>query len=216
MPIQVMGESASTQKRNQEKVRKALDDHKAPLVESYARALAGDGSLRDAMILRIRVLPSGAVDAASVRTSTNPNPGLDAEVVKDVSAWNFPPSSGGQVEVDYPIIFTNDGATKDALESQLSSKVANLSPTEAPEFASAPPGTSASPAASVAAAAPPPPPAIAPAPVAVATEAAPATEPAPAPVSRPRRHPPNRELSSREPAPPPVALTLQQRVKQVL
>jgi len=50
----------------------------------------------------------------------------------------------------------------------------------------------------------------------VATEAAPAPEPAPAPVSRPRRRPPNRELASREPAPPPVALTLQQRVKQVL
>ncbi len=224
MPVQVMGESASAPERNRDAVRKAFDDHKAALVESYSRALAGDGSLRDAMVVRVRVLPNGNVDAASVRTSINPNPGLDADVVKDVSAWTFPPSSGGQVEVDYPIIFTNDAATKDKLESDLSAKLANLSPTEAPEFASAPPGSAASPAASVAEAAPSP--AIAPAPaesaapvspVAVATEAAPApaVEPPPAPVSRPRRRNLNRELASREPVTPPP-LTLQQRVKQVL
>src|SRR5258708_3871468 len=125
MPIQVMGESASTPERNQEAVRKAFEDHKAALVESYSHALAGDGALRDAMLVRIRVLPSGAVDAASVRTSTNANPGLDAEVVKDVSGWTFLPSSGGQVEVDYPIIFSNDAETRDALESQLNTKLAS-------------------------------------------------------------------------------------------
>jgi TonB family protein len=223
MPVQVMGESASAPERNQEAVRKAFDDHKATLTETYSRALAGDGTLRDAMVVRIRVLPTGNVDAASVRTSTNANPGLDAEVVKDVSAWNFPPSSG-PVEVDYPIIFTNDAASRDALESQLSAKLASLSPTEAPEFASAPPGSASTPAASVAESAPSP--AIAPAPVvsappvapvAVASEAAPApvTEPPPAAVSRPRRRNLNRELASREPVTPPP-LTLQQRVKQVL
>lgn len=221
MPVQVIGESASAPERNRDAVRKGFDDHKAALVESYSRALAGDGSLRDAMVVRVRVLPSGSVDAASVRTSTNPNPGLDADVVKDVSAWTFPPSSGGQVEVDYPIIFSNDAATKDTLESELSTKLANMSPTEAPEFASASPGSAASPAAPVAASAPSP--AMAPAPVesaapvaplAVATEASPAPEPAPVAVSRPRKRNLNRELASREPAPPP--LTLQQRVKQVL
>jgi TonB family protein len=138
MPIQVIGESASAPERNQDAARKYFEDHKSPLVESYSRALAGDGSLSDAMVLRVRILPNGNVDAASVRTSTNPNPGLDAEVVKTVSTWNYPPSSGGQVEVDYPIVFTNDPATKDTLESSLSSKLASLSPTEAPEFASAP------------------------------------------------------------------------------
>ncbi len=138
MPIQVIGESASAPERNQDAARKYFEDHKSPLVESYSRALAGDGSLRDAMVLRVRILPNGNVDAASVRTSTNPNPGLDAEMVKTVSTWNYPPSSGGQVEVDYPIIFTNDPATKDTLESGLSSKLASLSPTEAPEFARAP------------------------------------------------------------------------------
>jgi hypothetical protein len=199
MTVQVTGDSASAPERNQEVLRKYFDDHKAPLVESYSRALSGDASVRDAMVVRARILPNGSVDAASVRTSTNPNPSLDAEVAKDISAWSLPAFSGGPVEVDYPIILTNDPSTKDALESQLSAKLAGLSPTEAPEFASAP-GT-ASPSASQAASAPSPE-----APVAVAPEAAPSAEAAPSPRKRKPHY--------RPPATP--TLTLQQRVKQEL
>ena len=120
MGVQVTGESAAAPERNQETARKFFEDHKDALLDSYPHALAGDSTMRDAMMVRVRVLPNGNVDAASVRTSTNPNPAFDAEVVKDVSAWNFPPFSGSDVEVDYPIIFTNDPSTRDALESQLS------------------------------------------------------------------------------------------------
>jgi TonB family protein len=195
MGVQVTGESAAAPERNQETARKFFEDHKDALLESYSRAIAGDSTLRDAMVVRVRVLPSGSVDAASVRTSTNPNPAFDAEVVKDVSAWNFTPYSGGQVEIDYPIIFTNDPTTRDTLESQLSSKLAALSPTEAPEFASAPPSPAASEAAS------------APSPVSVETPPI-VAEPAPTPAPRKRHH-----VAS---APKPPPLTLQQRVKMVL
>ncbi len=195
--VQVTAESAAAPERNQETARKYFDDHKDGLLESYSHALAGDSTLRDAMAVRITVLPNGNVDAASVRTSTNPNPAFDAEVVKDVSAWNFTPFSGGQVEIDYPIIFTNDPATRDALESQLSSKLAALNPTEPPEYASTPP--SPSPAASEAASAPSP----------ASVETPPmVAEPAPTPAPRKRHH-----VAS---APKPPPLTLQQRVKLVL
>lgn len=217
MAVQVTGESASAPERNQDAARKFFDEHKAALVESYSRALAGDASIRDAMVLRVRILPTGSVDAASIRTSTNPNPGLDAEVVKGVSAWNYPPYSGGEVEVDYPIIFTNDPATKDSLDSQLNSKVANLSPTEAPEFASAPGPAAPSAGPSEVVSVPSPAPAEAGAapvaPAVAAPEALPSTEAPPAVVSRPHKRSSRRELASREPAPP---LTLQERVKQVL
>src|SRR5208282_6707896 len=199
MGVQVTGESAAAPERNQEAARKFFEDHKDGLLESYSHALAGDSTLRDGMVVRVRVLPSGNVDAASVRTSTNANPAFDAEVVKEVSGWNFAPFSGGQVEIDYPIIFTNDPASRDTIESQLSSKLAGLSPTEAPEFASAPPP--ASPAASEAASAP--------SPASVETPVA-AVAPAPAAAPAPRKH----HVASRAPKPPP--LTLQQRVKQVL
>ncbi len=219
MTVQVTGESASAPERNQDAARKVFDDHKAALVESYSRALAGDATIRDAMVLRARILPNGSVDAASVRTSTNPNPGLDAEVVKDVSAWNFPAFSGGEVEVDYPIIFTNDPATKDSLDSQLNSKLTNLSPTEAPEFASAPAPAAPSAGPSEAASAPSPAteaaaaPAAPPPAVAAVPEGVPSSEAPPASAPRPRKHTVRRELASRE---PPPTLTLQQSVKQVL
>jgi TonB family protein len=197
MGVQVTGESAAAPERNQETARKFFEDHKDGLLDSYSHALAGDSTLRDGMVVRVRVLPNGSVDEASVRTSTNANPAFDAEVVKDVSTWNFAPFSGGPVEIDYPIIFTNDSTTKDALESQLSSKVAGLSPTEAPEYASAPP----SPAASEAASAPSP----------ASVESPPmVAEPAPTPAPAPRK----RHHVASAPKPPP--LTLQQRVKQVL
>jgi TonB family protein len=201
MGVQVTGESASAPERNQEAARKFFEAHKDALQDSYAHALAGDSTLRNAMVVRVRVLPTGNVGAASVRTSTNPNPAFDAEVVKDVSSWNYPAFSGSEVEIDYPIIFTNDPASKDALESQLSSKLAGLSPTELPEYTSAP--AAPSPAASEAVSAPtpatvePPPPAE-------------AVAPAPAPAPRPRK--PHHVASA--PKPPPM--TLQQQVIAVL
>ena len=198
MPVQVTGESASAPERNQDAARKVFDDHKDALLDSYTRALAGDSTMRNAMVVRVRVLPSGSVDAASVRTSINPNPAFDAEVVKDVSSWNSPPFSGSEVEIDYPILFTNDPSTKDALESQLNTKLTGLSPTEPPEFASAPPAPEASAAASEAVSAPTP----------AAVETPPAEAVAPAPPV-PRRHHTYRP-------PPTPTLTLQQRVIQVL
>jgi TonB family protein len=208
MGVQVTGESAAAPERNQETARKFFEDHKDALLNSYEHALGGDSTLRNAMVVRVRVLPNGKVDAASVRTSINPNPAFDAEVVKDVSAWSFAPFSGSEVEIDYPIVFTNDPSTRDALESQLSTKLAGLSPTEAPEFSSAPPA--ASPAASEAASAPSPA-VVAPPPAeAVAPVPAPAEAVAPAPPPAPRKH---HHVAS---APKPPPLTLQQRVLQVL
>ena len=201
MPVQVTGESASAPERNQDAARKFFDDHKNPLLDSYEHALAGDNTLRNAMVVRVRVLPSGNVDAASVRTSTNPNPAFDAEVVKDVSSWNYPPFSGGDVEIDYPIVFTNDPSTKDALESQLNTKLTGLSPTEPPEFASSPPAPSSAASEAVSA----------PTPASVEPPPAEAVAPAPPPPApAPRKH---HHVAS---APKPPPMTLQQRVLQAL
>ena len=145
------------------------------MLDSYTRALAGDSSMRDAMIVRVRVLPNGGVSKAEVRTSTNPNPAFDAEVVKDVSAWNYAPFSGSEVEIDYPIIFTNDPASRDGLETQLNTNLAGLTAGEPPEYTSSLP----SPAASVGANAP--------SPAAVETPIA-AVAPPPAPAPPPRKH----------------------------
>jgi TonB family protein len=198
MQVQVTGESASAPERNQDTAKKFFEDHKDGLLDSYNHALAGDNTLRNAMMVRVRVLPNGTVDTASVRTSTNPNPAFDAEVIKDVSAWNYAPFNGTQVEIDYPIIFTNDPSTRDGLESQLNTKVSAMSPTELPEYA-----TSSTPVPSPAA----PEAAVSPPPESVETPVAPPVAVAPPP--RKRHH-----VASAPP--PPPKLTLQQQVLQVL
>lgn len=195
MQVQVTGESASAPERNQDTVRKFFDDHKVGLLNSYEHALAGDNNMGDAMMVRVRVLPNGSVDKVSVRTSTNPNPAFDAEVAKEISGWSYAPFGGSEVEIDYPIIFTNDPSSSDTLGSQLSASMNGLSATSVAEYES----SSAQPTPAAAEASPPPPEAaetpVAPPPVAVA------------PAPRPRRtHKP----------PPTPTLTLQQRVLQAL
>ena len=196
MPVQVTGESASAPERNQDAARKFFDDHKDGLLDSYTRALAGDSTMHDAMVVRVRVLPNGNVDAASVRTSTNPNPAFDAEIVKDVSAWNYPPFTGSEVEIDYPIVFTNDPTTKDALESQLNTKLRPEPDRGAGIYQRAAVAATASEAVS------PPTPA--------QSRPSPAVEPPPA--GRAAATPP----SCREASASDADLTLQQRVLQVL
>ncbi|HUO05160.1 MAG TPA: BON domain-containing protein [Candidatus Binataceae bacterium] len=150
--VQTTGDSASQPERNQDAAHKAFEANKNTLLNTYIYALSADSTLADAMVVRIRVLPDGTVSEAAVRTSTNPNPSLDAEVVKDFSAWNFPRIANGTADMDFPVIFSTTPVTADALESQLLTKLSGLGPTEPPEYASAAP----SPAAPTAVETPPP------------------------------------------------------------
>ncbi|HYB91511.1 MAG TPA: BON domain-containing protein [Candidatus Binataceae bacterium] len=197
--IQVAGESASSPERDQEAMRKVFDANKAGLLDIYKRALGSDASMHDAMDLRLKVMPDGTVGGAAVRTSSVPNPSLDADVVKEVSGWSFTPFSGGQVEVDYPVILARDDADRASLESDLKAKLASLSPTETPEYASAPVATPAS-------AAPSPPAAPA---VGAATPAAAPSEAlgaaAPSPAARAAHKRPRREYAA-VPKPTPSLL----------
>ena len=155
MSVQVAGESSSAPERSSDAIRKVFDDGKGTLMDAYKRALAADSTTSDGMIVRVRIMPDGSVAGASVRTSTSPNPGLDAEVIKDISGWSYPPFGGSQVEADYPIVFAHDAAEQASIESALSSRLAALGPNEAPEY-----GTSIAPSAAATpplAAAPPPP-----------------------------------------------------------
>ncbi len=138
LAVQVTGESASAPERSVVAATGTFDGNKSALLDAYNQALAGDASTKDGMLLRLRVLPDGSVAGASVVTSTAPNPGLDADVVKDVSGWKFAAFSGTQVEVDYPVVFSRNPAEQAAVEGDLKAKVAALSPTESPEYAASP------------------------------------------------------------------------------
>src|SRR5208282_354016 len=122
-----------------------------------------------------------------------PNPGLDAEVVKDVSGWSFMPFGGGQVQADFPVIFAHDTTEQASIESALSTRFSSLAPDEAPEYGASFAATTA------------PTPVITPVPAESPPLAAVMT---PAPLRTPRPH--------RRPATPKPTPSLRDRVSMAL
>jgi TonB family protein len=194
MQIQVRGpDLAASLQRDPASARTVFETNKSGLLNTYKQALASDASVHDGMVVRLSVNPNGTVASGGVITSTATNPSLDAEVVSAMTAWKFPPvSSGGPVNVDYPVIFAANSADMASLESDLNTKLASVGPNEAPEYTSAPIPI-ATPAA--VAALPPPAPAMVP----------PSVPPPPPPVASHRTHP--RHRAEARPKPPKPSLT---------
>ncbi len=206
LPVQVSGAASTSPDRNTDVARKEFEDNKGSLFDVYNKMLSSDANLADGMLARIHVAPDGTVDKAEVRTSTAPNPSLDAEVAKELLGWKFPPTSAGDAETDYPIVFAHDSAEQARIEGELQSKIASLAPSESAEYTSAPVaapaaslgGAAASPAAGASLVAIPPSPEAMPSP------------PAPPVVRRPPRP---HVASAPKPAPSPSLLeVVQQRL----
>lgn len=138
IPVRTMGASAAAPERSIDAARKVFDSNTSGLLDVYRTALSGDASLSDGMMVRLTVAPNGDVTAGSVRTSTTPNPDLDAAVVKSMMGWKFAQFNGGPVKADYPIVFANSAAQATAIGSSLATKVAALTPAETAEYTSAP------------------------------------------------------------------------------
>jgi TonB family protein len=191
--IQVKGpDLAASLERDPASARTVFENNKSGLLDTYKQALSSDASVHDGMVVRLSVNPDGTVASGGVITSTATNPSLDAEVVSTMTAWKFPPVSGGPVNVDYPVIFASNSADMASLESDLNTKLVSVGPNEAPEYTSAPiPATT--PAA--VAALPPPSPAMVP---------PPAPSP-PAPVAS--RHTHQHRRTEARPKPPKPSLT---------
>lgn len=190
MPIQVQGDPAGTLQRDNDSLRKVFGDHQPGLADVYGHALEADATLHDGMVVRLHIDPDGSVSSSSVRVSTLPNPSLDAEAVKAMSAWKFGAAKGRGVDVDYPLVFANRATDIAGIESDLKAKLASLAPNEPAEYALAP--SAASTAAPSGGSAPG---------LASAPEAPPAVV---APESRPpapHKHPPRVVASARPPAP---------------
>ncbi len=138
VPVQTIGESAAAPERSVDAAHKVFDLGKSGLLDAYRGVLAGGSPIDDGMMVRLTVAPSGAVTGAVVRTSTAPNPELDAAAVKVMMGWTFAPINGGEVSADYPVIFARDAAQASAIDSGLATKVAALGATSSPEYAFAP------------------------------------------------------------------------------
>jgi hypothetical protein len=206
-PVQVTGESASDPARNVDAASKLFNDNSAAVLDLYKRTLGSDSGFSDGVIASLTVNPNGDVVSGSIKTSTNPNPAVDEELIKTMSGWHFTPFSGSSVEVSYPVVMARNAAEKASIESALADKVAHLNPGETPEYASAPPAPA--PAESA-----PPAPEASPALAAREPIAPPAMEPeapAPAPVAPERPRPRRRPRAYAQPPPAPK-VTLLDRV----
>jgi TonB family protein len=138
IPIQVQGDLAGTLSRDKDALRKVFDDNQPGLADVYGHALESDATLHDGMVVRLHINPDGSVASGSVRVSTLPNPSLDAEAVKAMSAWKFAAAKGTGVDADYPVVFANRSADIAGIESDLNAKLASLAPNEPAEYALAP------------------------------------------------------------------------------
>lgn len=193
MAVQVSGPGATSGDRSAEIVRKAFDDNVGSLVDTYNNALATDPKIADGMLIRLHFRADGTVSDSAVRTSTSPDPSLDAKVVAAMTSWKLPATKAGDVDADYPVVFAHDTAEEDRLESDLQSKTASLSPDESPEYAAAPiPETTPAAASSAEAAGAPSAgavasPAVAAVPPGTAPSAAIASAPSPETTEPPRR-----------------------------
>ena len=201
MPVQVSGPASTAPERSSDAIRKAFDDNRGSIADAYSLALASDPKVADGMMVRLKIRGDGSVDSGAVRISTAADPSLDAKITGAMIGWKLPATSAGEVDVDYPIILAHDNSEESRIESDLQAKLAALSPTETPEYASAPePEASPLAAPSVEAA-------IAPTP-----EAVPSPAPAPEVVTKPRHHP-RKETAA---LPPPPAASLFQQVQDRL
>jgi TonB family protein len=138
LSVQTIGDSAAVPERSVDAARKVFDAGKSGLLDAYRNVLGSGSAVDDGMMVRLTVAPSGAVTGAVVRTSTSPNPELDAAAVKTMMGWTFAPINGGEVSADYPVIFARDAAQAAAIDSGLATKVAALGATSSPEYAFAP------------------------------------------------------------------------------
>lgn len=162
IPTQVSGPAAEAPERNRDAIEKVFDSNRAALLDIYGHALDTDSTAHDAMLVHVSIDAGGKVVTSSIKTSTAPNPSLDAEVLNSIATWDFGASTAGAAEADLPIVFSHGGAEATAAESALSAKLATLDPNEPPELALAAPSPTALP--TPVAALPPPPVAAAPPP----------------------------------------------------
>jgi TonB family protein len=139
-PLRVQGDVAGTLPRDANSLLKAFEDNKAGLANVYGNALSSGTSLSDGMVVRLHILPDGRVDNGAVRISTSGNPSFDAEVVEAMTSWKFSSINGTGVTADYRVVFAPSAAEATAVESDLNTKLASISPSEPPEYAFSPSG----------------------------------------------------------------------------
>src|SRR5579875_585770 len=89
IPTQVSGPAAAAPERNRDAIEKVFDTNRAALLDAYTHVLDTDSTAHDGMLVYVSIDSGGKVTASSIKTSTTPNPSLDAEVLNSIAKWEF-------------------------------------------------------------------------------------------------------------------------------
>ncbi|MDH5618215.1 MAG: TonB family protein [Gammaproteobacteria bacterium] len=99
-------QNAALAGRTDEDIQIVFDRYKASLYRLYNRELRRDPRLRGQMVIRLTIEPDGAVSSCAVQSSTLQAPGLEAQVVERVRAFDFGAKEGvDAITIVYPIDF---------------------------------------------------------------------------------------------------------------
>ncbi|MCK7596077.1 AgmX/PglI C-terminal domain-containing protein [Microbulbifer sp. CAU 1566] len=92
--------------RTDEEIQIVFDRYKAALYRIYNRELRNNPALQGKMVLRITILPDGAVSVAQVESSDMDSPALNSKIVARVKRFNFGEKAGvPTITILYPIDF---------------------------------------------------------------------------------------------------------------
>jgi hypothetical protein len=92
--------------RTDEEIQIVFDRYKSALYRIYNRELRENPALQGKMVLRITILPDGAVSLAKVETSDMDSPSLNSKIVARVTNFNFGAKDGvPTITILYPIDF---------------------------------------------------------------------------------------------------------------
>jgi TonB family protein len=91
--------------RTDEEIQIVFDRYKSALYSLYNRELRQDPTLQGKIVLKLTILPSGAVSVCTVVSSSLKSPGLERKIAQRVQLFNFGAKDVDAVTITYPIDF---------------------------------------------------------------------------------------------------------------
>ena len=88
-------------------IRRIINENKAQIRHCYEKELQKNQSLAGRIAVRWIIGATGSVTYVMIKESVMRNANVEACMMSRIKTWKFPmPAGGGQVEVNYPFVFT--------------------------------------------------------------------------------------------------------------
>ncbi len=108
-PSAIEGEGVGSAFRSPEAIRKAIMSQMEGVRYCFNQSLKKDSNISGKIVLVFTILAKGRVDKPRITSSTLGRPELENCVLEAVKQWRFQMISGGDVDVNYPLVFTPQG-----------------------------------------------------------------------------------------------------------